>query len=550
MNKEQIGLALSIVLTIVILTYSNHFHNALHFDDAHTIQNNGYIQDIGNIPLFFKDGKTSSSLPSNQSYRPLLTTTLAIDYKLGHGLTDTFFFHLTSFTFFLLQGILMFFLFRIILRKASADLATDWVALFATAWFLLHPACAETVNYIIQRGDSLSTFFVVLGLFLYAGVPSSRKYYLYLIPVVLGILTKPSALMFAPILLVFVVLFEQELGFFTFFEQFGTRGNSGKTPIKKENKSTVSPSPNLYMGIGVTFLVAIIGFLFVSKMQPGTYVSGSNNPMMYRLTQPFIIFSYFTTWFAPIHLNADTDWFAFTSVVDPYAILGYVFLLFLMYIIIITSEYKATRPISFGLAWFLIACLPTSLTAFSEITNDHRMFFPFVGLALAIVWTLYLLAKLIHDSVKVPKSALYAFYAFLVLILIGNAYGTYQRNTVWKTDEALWKDCVEKSPKNGRGLMNYGLALMARADYAGAGRRSPTRGGVRRERAPGSPRSPRARPTRRSRASCPQRAGSGARCPRGARRSCTACARVSPGAPSPAPTAPRGRRRACWRRGP
>ena len=459
MNKERIGLALSIVLAVVILTYSNHFHNALHFDDAHTIVNNAYIQNIKNIPLFFTDGSTSSSLPSNQSYRPFLTTTLAIDYWMGNGLVDTFYFHLTSFTFFLLQGIFMFLLFRVILRKVSSAAATDWVALFAVAWFLLHPACAETINYIIQRGDSLSTFFVVLGLTLYAISPLSRRLYLYLIPVVLGILTKPSALMFAPLLFCYIVLFEKDSGFLSLVGLSKPEGSEIKS----------KPTGNeVYIGLLVSTIACVIGYLFVAKMQPTTYVSGASAPMMYRLTQPFIIFSYLTSWFAPIHLNADTDWFAFTSAIDPYAILGYIFLAFLIYIILTTAEYKATRPIAFGLAWFLIACLPTSLMPFSEITNDHRMFFPFVGLSLAVSWTLYLLVKLINDNVTVPVSAKYAFYVFLLVILTGYAYGTHERNIIWKTDEALWKDCTEKSPKNGRGLMNYGLALMARGDYAGA----------------------------------------------------------------------------------
>jgi tetratricopeptide (TPR) repeat protein len=469
MRKEWLALGLSIVLAAVIITYSNHFHNALHFDDAHTIENNAYIQDIKNIPLFFKDGSTSSSLPSNQSYRPLLTTTLAIDYKLGGGLADTFYFHLTSFTFFILQGILMFFLFRIILRRVSSDPVVDWVALFAVAWFLLHPVCAETINYIIQRGDSLSTFFVVLALTVYAVSPLARRFYLYLIPLVLGILTKPSALMFAPILFCYVVLFEKELGFISFFTHFFDNNNKPNTPPIKAKTNTASGSTyQSYTGIIVSFAVCILGYLFVSHMISSTYVNGASSPGMYRLTQPFIIFTYFTAWFAPIHLNADTDWFAFTSVVDPYAILGYVFLLFLVYTIFITSEYKSTRPIAFGLGWFLLACAPTSLAAFSEITNDHRMFFPFVGLSLAIVWTFYLLARLIVDHVTVPQSARYVFYTLLLVLLTGYAYGTHERNKVWNTDEALWKDCTEKSPKNGRGLMNYGLALMARGDYAGA----------------------------------------------------------------------------------
>jgi hypothetical protein len=462
MSKERIGLALAIVLAAVILTYSNHFHNALHFDDAHTIENNAYIQNIHNIPLFFTDGTTSSSLPSNQSYRPLLTTTLAIDYYLGHGLTDTLYFHITSFTFFLLLGICMFFLFRLILRRVSSGPAT---ALFAVAWFLLHPACAETVNYIIQRGDSLSTFFVVLGLMMYAISAVSRKFYLYLIPIVLGILTKPSALMFAPLLFCYIVLFEKDAGFISFINEF-LPGNKS-TATSKKNQKNANPY-QAYISLFVAFIVCVIGFIFVSKMQPATYVTGASSAMMYRLTQPFIIFSYFCTWFAPIHLNADTDWMAFTSAVDPYAILGYVFLLFMIYIIFITSEYKATRPISFGLAWFLLACVPTSIIAFSEITNDHRMFFPFVGLALAVAWSLYLLVKLINDHVSVPTSAKYAFYVFVFVMLSGYAYGTHERNKVWKSDETLWKDCTEKSPKNGRGLMNYGLALMAKGDYAGA----------------------------------------------------------------------------------
>ena len=52
---------------------------------------------------------------------------------------------------------------------------------------------------------------------------------------------------------------------------------------------------------------------------------------------------------------------------------------------------KQARPIAFGLLWFFLALLPTSLVPLAEVTNDHRMFFPFVGLALAVFWSLRLL---------------------------------------------------------------------------------------------------------------------------------------------------------------
>jgi len=53
-------------------------------------------------------------------------------------------------------------------------------------------------------------------------------------------------------------------------------------------------------------------------------------------------------------------------------------------------------------------------------------------------------------------------------ILAAHAYGTHQRNRVWRTDESLWLDVTEKSPENGRGLMNYGLIQMEQGQWKAA----------------------------------------------------------------------------------
>jgi tetratricopeptide (TPR) repeat protein len=84
---------------------------------------------------------------------------------------------------------------------------------------------------------------------------------------------------------------------------------------------------------------------------------------------------------------------------------------------------------------------------------------------LAAVWSIYLLAETVSKQIELPQYVKYSFYAFVGLALLGFAYGTHTRNEVWKTEETLWKDCAVKSPENGRGLMNYGLALMSRGDY-------------------------------------------------------------------------------------
>src|SRR2546421_13037944 len=78
----------------IVAAYANHFHNGFHFDDSHTIENNAAISSLKNIWLFFRDASTFSTLPSNQSYRPLVSTLLAGNFWLGGGL-NPFVFHLS-----------------------------------------------------------------------------------------------------------------------------------------------------------------------------------------------------------------------------------------------------------------------------------------------------------------------------------------------------------------------------------------------------------------------------------------------------------------------
>src|SRR3954466_7052944 len=98
-EKQALALGWVLLLALLISAYANHFQNSFHFDDVHTIENNTAIRQLRNIPLFFQNATTFSSLPTNQSYRPLVSTLLAIDYQLAGGL-DPFCFHLSVFILF------------------------------------------------------------------------------------------------------------------------------------------------------------------------------------------------------------------------------------------------------------------------------------------------------------------------------------------------------------------------------------------------------------------------------------------------------------------
>lgn len=448
MKKTFVYLLLLIIITTI--TYSNHFENNFHFDDSHTIENNLFIQDIKNIPLFFTDGTTFSTLPSNQSYRPIVSASLAIDYWMGNGY-NLFYFHFSTFILFLLQGILLFFF---IIKLLNLSYQNEWnfyVALIAVSWYMLHPANAETVNYIIARSDIQSTFFVVLGFFLYLYSPFCKKTYLFLLPVCIGVLAKPPAVMFAPIFFFYVLLFEQKMSLSDCF----------KKETFKQLISVIKKSIPI-------FVVCLVMYFIVDQLTPETWIPGGTSAFHYIITQPYVIVHYFTTFFLPLDLSADTDWSALDSIWHIQFFIGTAFLFSLIYIAFRFSNHEKLRPITFGIIWFFLALVPTSVIPLSEVLNDHRIYFPYVGLIISVCWTIALVMMHYKNRFFTSFSGKTGMITIICILLLSYAYGTYQRNIVWKTEDSLWYDVTIKSPKNGRGLMNYGVSKMGQGDYTEA----------------------------------------------------------------------------------
>ena len=116
----------------VLLAYANHFHNDFHFDDSHTIGGNIFIKKLSNIPHFFTNAATFSMQPEAQTWRPLVSTTIAIDYAIARGLKP-FAFHVDTFFWYLVQLVLMFDLFRRLMDAADPNPTNRWTALAATA---------------------------------------------------------------------------------------------------------------------------------------------------------------------------------------------------------------------------------------------------------------------------------------------------------------------------------------------------------------------------------------------------------------------------------
>src|SRR5688572_13348375 len=110
-ERRRFSLAVAGALAVFAAAYSNSLRNAFHFDDVHVVETNLFIRDLANVPRFFTDATTFTSLPQNAVYRPLVSTSLAIDYAIGRGL-DRGVFHATQLILFASLGALLFLLYR------------------------------------------------------------------------------------------------------------------------------------------------------------------------------------------------------------------------------------------------------------------------------------------------------------------------------------------------------------------------------------------------------------------------------------------------------
>lgn len=449
-KNTKLVIAGCLFLVVLMLAYSNHFSNGFYFDDSHTIVSNSYIRDIGNIPLFFKDGSTSSSLPANQAYRPIVTTLNAIDYWIGGGIKP-FYFHLSIFICYVIQSMLMFFLFKNLLNMSYEHKWNSFVALFMTAFYALHTANAETINYVIARSDSFSTLCIVASLFLYQ-ISRTRRYYLYLLTMVVGIYTKQTGVVFVPILILYILFFE---------EKVSLKGLVSFKDIRKVLSALVKSAPAM-------LLTAFLFLLNQLYLTPESTVSSNTTVTRfdYLITQFFIITHYIGNFFLPVRLSADPDFKIITSITDLRVIGGLLVIVVMMALAVFTFRNLKTRPVSFGILWFFVALAPTSsLIPLYQMANDHRTFFPYIGLVLSIGWVVSLLLIKYEDAITKNVILKQLCMIVPVIIIAAHAYGAHLRNKVWSSSETLWYDVTLKSPENGRGLMNYGLSQMEKGRY-------------------------------------------------------------------------------------
>ena len=178
---QNFGIALILVAAVVAI-YSQSFRfGAVRFDDPQYLAGRSHLQNGLSV-----DGlKWAFSAPFASNYFPvtllshMLDRTLFGDHLGGH--------HLTSVALHALNSILLF---GVLFSMTGARWSSAVVAML----FAVHPLNVESVTWLAERKNVLSTTFWILAMWSYANYARRTSFALYLctaLLLALGLLAKP-----------------------------------------------------------------------------------------------------------------------------------------------------------------------------------------------------------------------------------------------------------------------------------------------------------------------------------------------------------------------
>jgi len=186
----SLSLALVVVTALVYADVRN--HEFVNLDDLGNIQNNTHV----------REGLSSASMGwaltsfEYANWHPLTWLSLELDRDLYGGLEPGGF-HVTNVVFHLANSVLLLH----VLRRMTGAL---WQSALVAALFALHPLHVESVAWVAERKDVLSTLFWMLTLWAYIAYterPGLGRYALIVLAFALGLMAKPMLVTLPVVLL-------------------------------------------------------------------------------------------------------------------------------------------------------------------------------------------------------------------------------------------------------------------------------------------------------------------------------------------------------------
>ena len=409
-------------LLLCIGVYYNTFDHEFHLDSTWGLKENHAVRDLSNIPSYFKDPFTLTSLRANADYRPILQITYALNYAISEY--NMWSWHLTQILLHVLNALFIVLLARKFLPYLIDNNNTKWqqsIPWIIGLLFLIHPTASGVVNYNWARSSLITTTFALPCILLWT---NGRVYWADLF-FALAMFTKVEAISILGVLLLWdIFMMNQSMN-----SSKGSSSNFKRDVIKCLNYKTLKR-------FSVILLITLVYFIIRNAVVPDFLAEIRHNadvgPYHYMITQISAWWHYIGNWWAPVNLIADDLSFpVYRSVLEPTVILAICG--WIMVVIFLIKLYR-TRPAYLIISLMALAIIsPTSSIApLAEMVNEHRPYMP-IGI-LSIIWLVPLLNLIGQWLLRSPLIKL-MIVGGLVVVLLSFSFTTFQRNKAFTTWE-------------------------------------------------------------------------------------------------------------------
>ncbi|MGD9106844.1 MAG: tetratricopeptide repeat protein, partial [Desulfobacterales bacterium] len=400
--------------------------------------------------LTLKGIKWAFSFPGYDYWHPLTWVSHMLDCHL-YGLMPGMH-HQINVILHILNSMLLFLVFK---RMTGAV----WKSAFVAALFAVHPLNVESVAWVAERKNVLSTFFWLLTMLIYSHYsqrPSFYKYLMIFFVFALGLMSKPmlATLPFVLLLLDYWPLRRFELG-----HSYGYKNNqksmrSGfRWPLFL--RLILEKIPLLALSIAGIFLSSI------ALHRLGIVIPTASVPMKLRVANALVsYFSYINKMVWPHNLAV---YYPYPKILPLWQVAGSgVLLIFISVMVFRTIRSKPYLTV--GWLWYvgtLVPAIGLVQAGLWPAVADRFAYVPLIGLFLIIAWGVPdLAARWCYRKLKLAALAAALLVNFMVTTWIQVGY--------WRNSITLFKRTLDVTENNYIAHHKLGEALAAEDRIAAA----------------------------------------------------------------------------------
>ncbi len=345
-----------------------------------------------------------------------------------------------------------------LLRRLSGKL---WPSALVAALFAWHPLHVESVAWVSERKDVLSTFFALLALWCYAKQVMSDEWRVISRRPATQLITRHSSLFYWLAFLFFALGLLAKpmlvtLPFVLLLLDFWPLGRIQNEKLKIKNfLPLVAEKIPFFLLTGVSCVIT-----FFAQRSGEAVVSLAKVPILYRLENaPVAAVGYLQNFFWPSGLCA------IYPLPEKISTLKIIFSVAVLILISAAAwHWRKTKPYFLtGWLWFLGTLVPVIglVQVGGQAMADRYTYIPSIGFSIALV---FLVAE-IAGKIRTPKIIL---AGIATIVLLACIFVTEFQIQFWRDSETLFRRAVAVTQKNDIALINLGSALEAQGKFEDA----------------------------------------------------------------------------------